>query len=151
MGNLKFYHDEPLFGLDIGHSSLKAMQIETLPGKPPHVAGYGIGLFEASAIQNGVIVKPEAIAAAVHELFEQRLVGKINSRRVACALPTTHTFSRPMTIPEVNKREIEEAINLEAEQYIPIPLNSLYLDYDVLSQDEQNTEVNQASTPPRGF
>jgi type IV pilus assembly protein PilM len=141
MGNLKFYHDEPLFGLDIGHSSLKAMQIEAQPGKAPRVTGYGIGLFEAAAIQNGVIVKPEAIANAVHELFEKRMVGKIAGQRVACALPTTHTFSRPMTVPAVNKREIEEAINLEAEQYIPIPLNSLYLDYEVLSQNQQNTEV----------
>jgi type IV pilus assembly protein PilM len=141
MGNLKFYHDEPLFGLDIGHSSLKAMQTETQPGKPPRVTGYGIGLFDAASIQNGVIVKPEAIANAMHELFEQRMVGKITSKRVACALPTTHTFSRPLTIPAINRKEIEEAINLEAEQYIPIPLNSLYLDYDILSQDEQNTEV----------
>jgi type IV pilus assembly protein PilM len=141
MGNLKFYHDEPLFGLDIGHSSLKAMQIEMQPGKTPRVLGYGIGLFEATSVQNGVIIKPEAIANAVHELFEQKMVGKITGQRVACALPTTHTFSRPMTIPAINKREIEEAINLEAEQYIPIPVNSLYLDYEVLGQDEENTEV----------
>jgi type IV pilus assembly protein PilM len=141
MGNLKFYHDEPLFGLDIGHSSLKAMQISMAAGKPPKIIGYGMGTFEAAAIQNGVITNPEAIANAMHQLFEKQLVGEITSQRVACALPTAHTFSRPMTIPAVGRREIEEAINLEAEQYIPIPLNSLYLDYDILSQDQQNTEV----------
>ena len=32
MGNLKFYRDEPLFGLDIGHSTLKAMQVGSQPG-----------------------------------------------------------------------------------------------------------------------
>ena len=45
MGNLKFYRDEPLFGLDIGHGSLKAMQIDHTNSKSPLVAGYGISAF----------------------------------------------------------------------------------------------------------
>lgn len=141
MGNLKFYHDEPLFGLDIGHSTLKVMQMETAPGQPPAIVGYGLSNFEASAIQNGIIASPQAIAKAMHDLFEGKLVGKISSQRVACSLPTAHTFSRPMAIPATSRKEILEAINLEAEQYIPIPLNSLYLDYEIISQDAQNTEV----------
>lgn len=141
MGSLKFYHDEPLFGLDIGHASLKVLQMESAAGKAGSVTGYGLSGFDAGAIQNGVITDPEAIAKAMHELFEQKLVGKITSQRVACSLPTAHTFSRPMTIPSTNHKEIIEAINLEAEQYIPIPLDNLYLDYEMISQDQQNTEV----------
>lgn len=141
MGNIKFYHDEPLFGLDIGHANLKAMQIDTTPGKPPTVLGYGTSFFESSAIENGVITNPEVIAKAMHELFEKDLVGSITSKRVACSLPTSRTFSRPMTVPAVDRNEILEAIRLEAEQYIPIPLNNLYLDYEVLRQDQQKTEL----------
>jgi len=141
MGNLKFYHDEPLFGLDIGHASLKAMQVEVTPGKPPKVMGYGLSGFDASAIQNGIITNPELIANAMHQLFETGLTGSITSQRVACALPTAHTFSRPISVPAMSRKEIIEAINLEAEQYIPIPLTSLYLDYEILSQTEQSSEV----------
>ena len=141
MGNLKFYHDEPLFGLDIGHASLKAMQMEATAGKQAKVIGYGLSSFDPSAVQNGIITNPEIIANAMHQLFEKNLVGVISSQRVACSLPTAHTFSRPMTIPAMTRKEIIEAINLEAEQYIPIPLTSLYLDYEILSQDEQNSEV----------
>jgi type IV pilus assembly protein PilM len=141
MGSLKFYRDEPLFGLDIGHASLKVMQMQVAPGHVCTVTGYGLSEFDSGAVQNGVITDPEAIAKAMHELFESKMVGKITSQRVACSLPTAHTFSRPMTIPSVNRREIVEAINLEAEQYIPIPITSLYLDYEVISQDQQNTEV----------
>jgi type IV pilus assembly protein PilM len=138
---IKFYHDEPLFGLDIGHSSLKAMQIDTGAGKRPVVLGYGVANFNSAAIENGVITKPEIIANAMHELFEKDLVGKITSQRVACSLPTSRTFSRPMSIPAIDSREIIEAVHLEAEQYIPIPLTNLYLDYEILRQDQQNTEV----------
>lgn len=141
MGSLKFYHDEPLFGLDIGHASLKVMQMEWAEGQPCIVTGYGLANFDSSAIQNGVITDPELIAKAMHELFEQKMVGKITSQRVACSLPTAHTFSRPMTIASTNRREITEAINLEAEQYIPIPTSNLYIDYEIINQDQQNTEV----------
>lgn len=141
MGNLKFYHDEPLFGLDIGHSSLKAMQIESASGKRPVVTGYGISFYNPDAIQNGIISQPEVIAAAMHDLFEKKMVGKIDSRRVACTLPTAYTFSRPMKIPPMARDKIAEAVHLEAEQYIPIPIDSLYVDYEVTSQDANGMEL----------
>lgn len=141
MGSLKFYHDEPLFGLDIGHSSLKAMQIETAPGKKPTVTGYGISYFNPVAVQNGVISQPEVIATAMHELFNKKLVGVINSRRVACTLPTAYTFSHPMKIPPMAKDKIIEAVHLEAEQYIPIPIEGLYIDYEITSQNAQGMEL----------
>ncbi|HET7528972.1 MAG TPA: type IV pilus assembly protein PilM [Candidatus Saccharimonadales bacterium] len=141
MGNLKFYHDEPLFGLDIGHSSLKAMQIRTEPEKRPVVSGYGISYFDPGAIQNGTISQPEVIAGALHELFEKKMVGKIDSRRVACTLPTAYTFSRPMKIPPMAHDKITEAVHLEAEQYIPIPIDSLYVDYEVTGQGPEGMEL----------
>lgn len=138
---IKFYHDEPLFGLDIGHASLKAMQINAGLTGQPTVTGYGTSSFDPAAIENGIITKPEVIANAMHELFEKKMVGVINSQRVACSLPTSRTFSRPMSIPAVERSEIIEAVHLEAEQYIPIPINNLYVDYDILHQDQQNSEL----------
>lgn len=146
MGNLKFYRDEPLFGLDIGHSSIKAVQMTHTAGKPPTVNGYAISYFESAAIQNGVIIKPEVITAAMHELFEKNLVGVISSQRVACSLPTSHTFSRPMKVPVMDHKAILEAIHLEAEQYIPIPINNLYLDYEITHQDDKGMEVLLVAT-----
>jgi type IV pilus assembly protein PilM len=140
MGNLKFYRDEPLFGLDIGHSSLKAVQIQSLPAKP-EVVGYGTSPFDPKALENGVIVNPQAIAEAMHNLFEKSMVGNITSRRVACSLPTSRTFSRPMKLPAMEHEAILDAIHLEAEQYIPIPLNNLYLDYEISYQDAKNIEL----------
>jgi len=138
---IRFYHDEPIFGLDIGHSSIKAMQIENVPGKPPRIQGYGTSHFAAGAIQNGIITQPEAVAGAIHQLFEKNLVGQITSRRVACTLPTAYTFSRPMKVPPMNRDQIAEAVQLEAEQYIPIPLDNLYTDYEISYQDAQGMEL----------
>lgn len=141
MGTLKFYKDEPLFGLDIGHSNIKAMQVHKAKGRPPVIAGYGMSSFDAGAIQNGIITDPETVANAMHQLFEQNLIGAIDTRRVACTLPTTYTFSRPMQVPLMGRDELKEAVRLEAEQYIPIPIDNLYIDYEVSYQDDKNMEV----------
>jgi len=141
-----FYRDKPMFGLDIGHSNMKAMQIEKQPGKPAVVTGYGISQFEPGAVVNGEIVKPEIIAKAAHELFEKKLVGTITSARVACALPSAHTFSRPMSLPPMDHHDIVEAIHLEAGQYIPVPLDNLYLDYEISSKNEHGIELLLVAT-----
>ena len=88
-----FYHDKPLFGLDIGHGSLKAMQLTEPPydvdlkGYRPKVVGYGFTAFDKAAQDNGVVVQPEIIAKAAQKLFKDGLNCSINSRRVAIAIP----------------------------------------------------------------
>ncbi len=142
-----FYHDKPLFGLDIGHSSIKAMQVDKVGGNTTVISGYSLSSFAPGAVRNGEIIKPEVLAEAIHNLFEKSLVGAINSRRVACALPTSHTFSRPMKLPPMDQHDIVEATQLEASQYIPVPIDSLYLDYEVTSRSQQGLEVLLVATP----
>jgi type IV pilus assembly protein PilM len=141
-----FYRDKPLFGLDIGHASLKIMQINNASGKPARIEGYGVSRFAPGAIQNGEIINAEALATAAHQLMEKNLVGSISSKRVACSLPTSHSFSRLIKIPAMDHHDIPEAIRLEAEQYIPVPLDTLYLDYEIVQQDSQNIELLLVAT-----
>ncbi len=146
--HFNFYHDEPLFGLDIGHANIKVMQLETRHDKKPEVLGYGISdYYPQDAVANGVIMKPDVLASALHELFERRLTGSITTRRVACTVPTTHIFSRPMTLPLMNDAALAEAVHLEAEQYIPMPADKLYLDYEVLRRGEQGVELLMVAAP----
>src|SRR5256885_16685784 len=95
-----FYTDKPIFGLDIGRSSLKVMQVEHIDKKPT-IIGYGTADFDVTAIDNGVIIKPEALAAAMHDLFKHRLKGEITTRRVAMALPADRTFTRFIELPKL--------------------------------------------------
>lgn len=146
--NFSFYPDKPLFGLDIGHSSMKIMQFDNARGKKPRVIGYGVSnYYPQSAISNGAIVNFEVLAENMQEMFKDRLVGEITAKRVACTVPTSHTFNRPMSLPPMSKEQIEEAVKLEAEQYIPIPLESLYLDYDISKNDTTGVDLLVVATP----
>jgi len=148
ISKLNFYREQPLFGLDIGHSSIKIMQLERISGKKPKVLGYGVSnYYPENTITNGVIVNHEVLAHTMRELFSDRLVGNITTKRVACSVPTSHTFNRPMTLPPMDKQEIEDAVKLETEQYIPIPLENLYLDYDISRQDSNGIDILVVATP----
>ncbi len=76
-----FFHDKPLFGMDIGHGSLKVMQLAEQPVKSsvktrhPKVIGYGFAQFDKAALRDGVVAQPEVIAQAALDLFRHNLVG----------------------------------------------------------------------------
>lgn len=141
-----FYKDKPLFGFDIGHGSLKVMQLKT-EGKKTRILGYGTTKFDFRAIDNGVIVQPKAIVEVMHTLFKSNLIGEITTRRVAMALPTYRTFSRAIRLPKLDADELREAVELEVEQYIPMPLEELYLDYTVTTQTENEQELFVVAVP----
>ena len=133
-----FFHDKPLFGLDIGHGSLKVMQLAEQPAKVSSknrnskVIGYGFARFDKSAQQDGVVTQPEVIAKATLDLFKNNLIGDITTNRVAIAIPAYRTFTRSLQLPKLQAKEMKEAVELEAEQYISLPLEELYLDYEVV-------------------
>lgn len=146
-----FFHDKPLFGLDIGHGSLKVMQLGM--GEPSaktskvKVIGYGFARFDKSAQEDGVVTQPEIIAQAALKLFKNGLIGDITTNRVSLAIPAYRTFTRSLQLPKLQAKEIKEAVELEAEQYISMPLEDLYLDYEIVRQTAENTELFVVAVP----
>lgn len=141
--------DKPLFGLDVGRGSLKVMQVNTdsVHSKTPRITGYGTISFDSAALDNGVIKKPEIVAAALKRLFTQQLVGSITTRRVAIAIPSYRSFSRSMQLPVLSDKDLREAVRLEAEQYIPEPLDGLYLDYMITRKQKDTLDLLAVGVP----
>jgi len=148
-----FFHDKPLFGLDIGHGSIKVMQVElpassvTVKNHHPKVIGYGFTTFDKAALEDGVVVQPEVIAQAALDLFKNHLIGDITTRRVAIAIPAYRTFTRSLQLPKLKPKELKEAVELEAEQYISMPLEELYLDYEVVRENKDSLELFVVAVP----
>lgn len=146
MGSMKkvsqtyFFDDKPLFGLDIGRNTIRVMELD-LEHKTPRLKGYGTVVFDPSAIVDGVIVKPEIISRAALNLFRKSLVGDISTNRVAVSLPANHAFTRAVQLPKIGPEDIAEAVQAEAEQYIPGHAENLYLDYTVIREDDEGIEV----------
>lgn len=148
MNNTYFYQDKPLFGLDIGYSSLKVMQIDNSQ-QNRSVIGYGVTNFDPKIIQNGVVMQHEVMAKAIHDLFNKGVVGSINTRRVAFAVPAARTFNRNMTLPKMDTKDLAEAVRLEAEQYIPVPIEELYTDYQITANTDKGTDLLMVAVPKK--
>jgi type IV pilus assembly protein PilM len=144
-----FIKDRAVFGFDIGHSSLKVMQIKSEKGGKAKIIGYGSAGFDPSAIKDGVIVEPEILAKATHNLFKHRLIGDITTRRTAMAFPSYRSYSRSIQLPKLKPEELDEAVKLEVEQYTPLPLADLYVDYMVTSAAGEATEVFAVAIPQK--
>ena len=146
-----FYTDKPVFGFDIGRSSLKVMQIDQ-SGKKDRVVAYGTVSFDSDAINDqGIIVNPETIIKAANKLITKDLVGSLSSRRVAVSIPNANSFSRVLSLPKMDEKDLRAAVEAEVNQSIPLPSDELYFDYSVARTLEDDTQEVQLVATPRAI
>ena len=142
------YKPRPLLGFDIGHGSMKVLQLRNRHNKCM-VEGYGYCTFDSNAVQDGVIVDIEKLAAAAQALFSENIVGSFSTRSVAACMPVTNTYSRVLTLPKLERTELMEAVKLESEQYIPMPIDSMYLDYQIIDETPESYDLLVSAAPRR--
>ena len=141
------YEDQPMFGFDLGSRTAKMIQLRPDGKKALQVLGYGYANFPAEAIVEGIIVDPEEIVEALAPLMKQMSFGHISSKRVAAAMPVSKVFTRVLELPPMNTADLGAAVRLEAEQYIPVPLPDLYIDYEIIEKTTDHIDVLMVGAP----
>ena len=99
------------WGLDIGHTSIKAVKLSRQGGQVS-VLGYAI---EPITVAEGGD-REEAMVAALRLLGQREEFGTLP---VVAALSGRQVFSRTVNVPILNPRNIERMVELEARQQIP--------------------------------
>jgi len=140
------YHDRPIFGFDLGTRTAKLIQLKP-SGKTMEVLGYGYSMFPEEAIVEGIIVDPQEIVKALKPLLKKMSFGQITATRVATALPVAKVFTRVLELPPMNPTDLAQAVRLEAEQYIPVPLPDLYIDFETIQAGTERNEVLMVAAP----
>ncbi|MBP7822658.1 MAG: type IV pilus assembly protein PilM [Candidatus Moranbacteria bacterium] len=122
------------FGLDLSDLSVKGVWIEEEGGR--HVfRSYASISFPNGAVMDGEIRDEEAVVTAIRKLSEQGKPGKIKTKKVVCSLPETKAFLRIITLPHMPESEVGEAIKWEIEANIPLAIDQVYYDWQVLSDE----------------
>ncbi|MBW3538232.1 type IV pilus assembly protein PilM [Candidatus Parcubacteria bacterium] len=144
------YRDQPVFGFDIGSRTAKFVQLHPHSGGH-QVTGYGYANFPVDAIAEGIIADPERIAQALKPALAHPFAGQISARRAAVSLPVAKVFTRILRLPPMTAADLEQAVHFEAEQYVPVPMNDLYIDYETvkasLKSAKQHTDVLMVAAP----
>jgi len=123
----------PPLGLDLSDLSVKLIQIDK------SVRGYAVRSYaRADILNNGIrdgeIQNPEEVKNAIKRALEKSLPQKPNTRRVVCSIPETKAFLRIIEMPKMSKKEMDEAIKWEIEENIPLSIDKVYYDYQVLEK-----------------
>jgi type IV pilus assembly protein PilM len=142
-----FFRDKTVFGIDIGFSTIKILQVDS--SKKARVVGYGVGNFDPTAIVDGVIDDLDSLAKSTKDLFENNLVGSITTNRVAISIPAAKTYSRTVILPRLDDKDLYDAVRLEAEQYIPMPIEQLYINYSLIKRTDKQTELMVVAVPKK--
>lgn len=126
------------FGLDIGATTLKLVWLEQKGGyflktaimspTPPK------GMLSDSPLDE------EEMAQSIRKAVTD---AKIESTFVNVALSENQVYTKVLEMPILSDKELRSAIYWEAEQYIPVPLNSITLTWSILSKPQKPTPMDK--------
>ena len=131
--NKFFFTDKPIFGLDISSTGVKVMAIDPQRWL---VLGYGSIDLDPIKIKESLEADSDYLSESIASLLKNSIVGSINSDHVAISLPAARSFSRTFSLPAKVSNHLKDAVDLEVDQYIPIPSSKLYIDYDVIKKSD---------------
>lgn len=137
-------HDKPVTGIDISPTGIKLMSINT---KKWSVVGYGSVDLDPAKAQDSLSGKSSYFAESLKRLLDKHLCGHLPSDHVVLSVPTARTYSRSITLPRGAEHSLLDAVRLEAEQYIPIPLGELNIGYEIIERTNESIVVSVAAAP----
>lgn len=77
-------------------------------------------------------------------LFKSNHIG---ARKIILGISGLQCLTRPVSLPELPKAMLEEAITREAKRVLPVPLEQLYLSWQSISSFEGKTQVFLVAIP----
>lgn len=113
------------------------------------VHGYGSVELDPAKMADDLSQSAEYLQSRLYELLNDNIVGKLTSNRAILGIPTARTFSRTFSLPADKKANLKDAVNLEVEQYIPMPLDALYVDHQIIKQTKEELTVLMCAAPKR--
>ncbi len=117
-------------GLDLGDLSLKIVQLEKKGSL--FISSFASKDIPEGFIKDGEIKRKDELAALIKEAFNEPVGEPMKSRNIVCNLPEEKVFIRIIKLPFMKQEELEKAVRWETEAHIPLKIDEVYLDWDVI-------------------
>jgi type IV pilus assembly protein PilM len=129
-----------LIGVDISSSAVKVLELSR-QGEQFRVERYAVEPLPQNAVVEHKITEVDPVAAAV-----ERAIKRSGSRckHVAVAVPGAHVITKIIKMPgNMTDQERQTQVEMEADHYIPYPLDEVNMDFQVIGPSEGSPdEVN---------
>ena len=119
------------FGLDISDLSLKIIKLEK-KGKKFTLASFGEEKINPGIIKGGEIRDEEQLSKIIKEALTKVKGQKLKTKYVVASLPEEKAFLQVIQMPRLSEEDLKSAVIYEAENYIPLPIDQVYLDSQIV-------------------
>ena len=128
---------QTVVGLDIGSSSIKAVELKkTKQGY--ELVNFGLEPLSQDTVVDGAIMDAPLVAAAIGTIFERQ---GIKSKGVATSLSGHSVIVKPVSLPLMTEEELYDRVQQEASQHIPFDIADVNLDYQLLDTTDSQMNV----------
>lgn len=131
-----------IIGMDISSTVVKLLELSQHAGRDGNK--YRVESYAVEALPSGAVVEKNIADVDAVGLSIKKVVKKAGTRnkKAAVAVSGSAVITKVISMPaSLSDKEMEEQIQLEADQYIPYALDEVNLDFDILGPSEKNPEM----------
>ncbi len=122
------------FGLDIGSTTIKAAKFRK-SGSGIEIEAIGMGSSPERGILSDSQGDLDALSRRIKEIITE---AKISASEVSVSLPDNQVYTKIIDMPPLSERELSASLKYEMEQYIPLPLEQVRTDWQILGTSTKN-------------
>ncbi|MEL6367087.1 MAG: type IV pilus assembly protein PilM, partial [Pseudomonadota bacterium] len=126
-------------GLDITTSSIKLVELAEA-GRGYRVESYSAEATPANSINDKAIVDTQAVGEAIRRAVKR---SGTKVRDVAIAISGDAAITKTIQMPSgLSEAEMEGQVEIQADQYIPFPMEEVSHDFEIIGPNEADGEMN---------
>jgi type IV pilus assembly protein PilM len=130
----------PLIGVDISSTAVKLLQLSQA-GSRYRVEHYAVEPLPPNAVVEKNIVEVEAVGDAIRRAVQR---SGARTKFAAAAVAGSAVITKVIPMPaELSEDDLEGQVQVEANQYIPYPIEEVSLDFETIGPVKDNPEMQQ--------
>ncbi len=134
------------YGLDLSGNSFKLLQLAS------EKSGFKLQAFGEAAVPKGLLVNDAITDVKTFEYLIKQVqnkpqFGRFNTEFAVVSLPESKSFVRVIQIPKMSEVESQSAVPFEAESFIPLPLDQVYMDWKKIGETEDKMNILIIASP----
>jgi len=126
-----------LVGLDIGSSSVKAIELQS-KGGVLQLVNLGYENLPTDTIVDGQIMELNHVSNVIANIFNEH---KIKTPRVAAGVSGHSVIVKNIVVPQMSEEELHESFSWHAEEHIPFDIADVNLDYQITGNSNDALSV----------
>jgi type IV pilus assembly protein PilM len=126
-----------LVGLDIGSSSVKAVELHKKGGSL-ELLNLGYEHLQPDTVVDGQIMELNDVSNVISSIFGEH---QIKTQRVAAGVSGHSVIVKNIVLPQMSEEELQESFSWHAEEHIPFDIADVNLDYQLTGNSSDALHV----------